>query len=249
MARMIAGLAMLAVLLAASSCADARDFYVGGRGGWAPNPAEPFNTWAERNRFQVNDTLVFRYNKDADAVLVVTPSHYDACNTTQPNLRLAGGDSRFVFSASGPYFFISADAGRCKAGERLIVVVLAVRNNNAGGGNTPSSPTLSPPHKSSPPTSPPSALPTPPSPPKSPASPTTAPPVTAPAAPHALAPPPASGEKNASSPSTAPVLAPAPAPAPAGTNGTSSLPSPSSAAALRGGVLACLLIIGSGVLV
>jgi len=55
---------------------------------------------------------VFRYNKDADAVLVVTPSHYDACNTTEPALRLAGGDSRFVFDASGPYFFISADEGR-----------------------------------------------------------------------------------------------------------------------------------------
>ncbi|CAO2199449.1 unnamed protein product [Urochloa humidicola] len=258
MARMIiAGVAMLAVLLAASGwCADARDFYVGGRGGWAPNPVEPFNTWAERNRFQVNDTLVFRYNKDADAVLVVTPSHYDTCNTTQPNLRLAGGHSRFVFSATGPYFFISADAGRCKAGERLIVVVLAVRNNNGGGGNTPSSPpTLSPPvppPKSSSSSPPPAATPAPrpePTPPKSPSSPTSSPPpVATPAPPHALAPPPPAG-MNASSPSTAPVLAPAPEPAPTGTNDTSSPPSPSSAVALRGGVLACLLIIGSAILV
>jgi hypothetical protein len=56
---MIAGVAaMLAVLLAAaSSGAEGRDFHVGGRGGWAPNPDEPFNAWAERNRFQVNDTL------------------------------------------------------------------------------------------------------------------------------------------------------------------------------------------------
>ncbi|CAO2194096.1 unnamed protein product [Urochloa humidicola] len=256
MARMIiAGVAMLAVLLAASgSCADARDFYVGGRGGWAPNPVEPFNTWAERNRFQVNDTLVFRYNKDADAVLVVTPSHYDTCNTTQPNLRLAGGDSRFVFNASGPYFFISADAGRCKAGERLIVVVLAVRNNN--GGNTPSSPpTLSPPvppPKSSSSSPPPAATPAPlpePTPPKSPSSPTSSPPpVATPAPPHALAKPPPAG-MNASSPSTAPVLAPTPEPAPTGTNETSSPPSPSSAVALRGGVLAYLLIIGSAILV
>ncbi|CAL4978451.1 unnamed protein product [Urochloa decumbens] len=230
--------AMLAVLLAASSSsADARDFHVG---GWAPNPAEPFNTWAERNRFQVNDTLVFRYNKDADAVLVVTQSHYDACNTTEPILRLAGGESRFVFNASGPYFFISADAGRCKAGERLIVVVLAVRNNN---NNTPSPPTLSPPKSSSPspPTSPPpAATPAPravPSPPKSPSSPASPPPVATPA-------------PNASSPSTAPVLAPAPAPADTIANGTSSPLSPSSAAAaLRGGVLAYLVIIGTAILV
>ncbi|PUZ58550.1 hypothetical protein GQ55_5G518500 [Panicum hallii var. hallii] len=223
-ARMVVGVpvALLAVLLAAATGADGRDFHVGGRAGWAPNPAEPFNTWAERNRFQVNDTLVFRYNKDADAVLVVTPSHYDACNTTEPVLRLDGGDTRFVFNGSGPYFFISADEGRCRAGERLIVVVLAVRNNS--GGNTPSPPKSS----SSPPTSPPPvatpaprALPPPPLPPKS------------------SSPPPAG--KNASSP--------APAPTPAATNGTSSPPPPSSAVALRGGVLACLIIGGAAILV
>ena len=59
-ARMVVGVAvaLLAVLLAATTTgADGRDFHVGGRDGWAPNPAEPFNTWAERNRFQVNDTL------------------------------------------------------------------------------------------------------------------------------------------------------------------------------------------------
>ncbi|KAF8663285.1 hypothetical protein HU200_055895 [Digitaria exilis] len=239
MARRIVGaaaLAMLAVLLAAISGADGRDFHVGGRGRWAPNPAEPFNAWAERNRFQVNDTLVFRYNKDVDAVLVVTPSHYDACNTTDPTLRLAGGDSRFTFTASGPYFFISADEGRCKAGERLIVVVLAVRNNN----NTPS-PSLSPPKSSSSSPQPPppksSSPTTPTSPPKSSSSAKTSPPhVTTPAPPHAMPSPPSEG-KNASSPSLAPV--------PAKTNGTSSPASPSSAVALmRGDVVAWLVIIG-----
>ncbi|RCV25141.1 hypothetical protein SEVIR_5G141000v4 [Setaria viridis] len=256
MARPIVGVAalaaMFAVLLAASSCAEGRDFHVGGRGGWAPDPAEPFNAWAERNRFQVNDTLVFRYNKDVDAVLVVSQSHYDACNTTEPILRLGGGDSRFVFNSSGPYFFISADTGRCKAGERLIVVVLAVRNN---GGNAPSSPSLTPPppKSSSSPTSPspvatpaPRASPRPPSPPKSSSSPTTSPPsVATTPAPRASPPPPPSSGKNASSPS----LAPVPAPAPASTNGTSSPPSPSSAVALRGGVLACLIIGGAAILV
>lgn len=59
MARRIAGVAALNLLsvLMAATCAAGRDFYVGGRAGWAPNPAEPFNAWAERNRFQVNDTL------------------------------------------------------------------------------------------------------------------------------------------------------------------------------------------------
>jgi hypothetical protein len=51
-----APLAVVLVLLTAGGCA-ARDFYVGGRDGWTPNPGEPHNRWAERNRFQVNDTL------------------------------------------------------------------------------------------------------------------------------------------------------------------------------------------------
>ena len=45
-ARMVVGVAvaLLAVLLAATTTgADGRDFHVGGRAGWAPNPAEPFN--------------------------------------------------------------------------------------------------------------------------------------------------------------------------------------------------------------
>jgi hypothetical protein len=59
MARRIAGVAALALLsvLMAATCAAGRDFYVGGHAGWAPNPAEPFNAWAERNRFLVNDTV------------------------------------------------------------------------------------------------------------------------------------------------------------------------------------------------
>ncbi|XP_066310806.1 early nodulin-like protein 18 [Miscanthus floridulus] len=229
MARRIAGVVALALLsvLMAATCAAGRDFYVGGHAGWAPNPAEPFNAWAERNRFQVNDTLVFRYNKGADAVLVVSQGHYDACNATEPALRLDDGDSRFVFHASGAYFFISPDAARCRAGERLIVVVLAVRDDVTSSSPPPkpsSSPAPPPPTSTSPPPPPPAphALPTPPP-------------------PH-----PVPG-KNASSPSQSPVPAPAPAP---GTNGTSSPPpSPSSAIAFRGGFLTCLLIGGAAILV
>jgi hypothetical protein len=49
--------ALLLHLLLAASCCVGREFIVGGRGGWTTHPAEPFNHWAERNRFQVNDSL------------------------------------------------------------------------------------------------------------------------------------------------------------------------------------------------
>lgn len=37
--------------------AEARQFDVGGRDGWVVKPSEDYNHWAQRNRFQVNDTL------------------------------------------------------------------------------------------------------------------------------------------------------------------------------------------------
>ncbi|KAG8052909.1 hypothetical protein GUJ93_ZPchr0001g30915 [Zizania palustris] len=226
MARRIAGVAVLVVVfvLAASGC-KAFDFNVGGNGVWAPNPAEPFNRWAERTRFQVNDRLVFRYRKEEDSVAVVSQSHYDACNATEPLQRLDGGDSVFVFNHSGPFFFISGDARRCQAGERLIVVVLAVRSN------TPSPPTS--PTPPSPPVPAPSPHSMPPPPPAPGTNGTTASPPVVPA----LAP---------CSPPPSPAVENSTAPAPGTANATASPPPPpppSSASALRGGTLLLLLVI------
>ncbi|XP_040384047.1 early nodulin-like protein 1, partial [Oryza brachyantha] len=209
----------------AASCCEARDFYVGGRDGWTANPAEPYNRWAERNRFQVNDRLVFRYSKEKDSVVVVSQSHYDACNATDPILRDVGGDSTFVFDSSGPFFFISGDAARCQAGERLIVVVLAVRSNATTSPSPPPPPPAVP-------------APTPRSPPP-PAAGTngTAPPVPAPAPAPGAPPSPAGGNSTS--------------PAPTGTNGTSSSPPPprpSSASSHRGGALLLLAVIAGALM-
>ncbi|KAG7034910.1 Early nodulin-like protein 1, partial [Cucurbita argyrosperma subsp. argyrosperma] len=91
----------LALLAAMVSSSDAYKFYVGGGDGWVQNPSENFNHWAERNRFQVNDTLL---------------------------ITLKDGESIFKFGHSGPFYFISGDADRCQKGQRLIVVVLALRH-------------------------------------------------------------------------------------------------------------------------
>ncbi|KAF8007982.1 hypothetical protein BT93_K1851 [Corymbia citriodora subsp. variegata] len=119
---------------------EAWEFYVGGKDGWVQNPSESYNHWAERNRFRVNDTLFFRYEKGKDSVLVVTKDDYDSCDTSSPLLALTDGASRFKFDRSGPFFFISGIADRCNAGQKLIVVVLAVRNTPGGGGGPTPSP-------------------------------------------------------------------------------------------------------------
>lgn len=40
-----------------SGSSQAYQFHVGGRDGWVLNPSENYTIWAQKNRFQVNDTL------------------------------------------------------------------------------------------------------------------------------------------------------------------------------------------------
>ncbi|XP_020098446.1 early nodulin-like protein 1 [Ananas comosus] len=122
---LLLSLLTLATLMASPS---AYVFYVGGRDGWVPNPSESYAAWSSRNRFQVNDTLVFKYNKSVDSVLVVGAAAYGACNVSGPVQRMDTGDDAFRLDRSGPFYFISGSSDRCANGEKLLVVVLAVRN-------------------------------------------------------------------------------------------------------------------------
>ncbi|XP_058217603.1 early nodulin-like protein 3 [Rhododendron vialii] len=106
---------------------QAYQFNVGGQEGWVSNPSESYNPWAQRMRFQVNDTLLFKYMKGLDSVLVVTREDYDNCNTKEPIVKMDGGDSVFKLDRSGPFYFISGNKTNCQKGQKLIVVVLAVR--------------------------------------------------------------------------------------------------------------------------
>ncbi|XP_027927821.1 early nodulin-like protein 2 [Vigna unguiculata] len=96
---------------------------------WVPNPSQHYTHWAQRNRFQVNDTLLFKYKSGCDSVLVVKKEDYDSCNTSNAMQEMDGGDSMFTFVKSGPFFFITGNAQNCKRGQKLTVVVLAVRHN------------------------------------------------------------------------------------------------------------------------
>ncbi|KAG6637326.1 hypothetical protein CIPAW_11G170700 [Carya illinoinensis] len=120
----------------------AYNFYVGGRDGWVLYPSESYSHWAERNRFQVNDTLVFKYKKGTDSVLVVNKDDYYNCNTKNPIKKLEEGDSDFQFDRSGPFFFVTGKDQSCEKGQKLIVIVLA--KAPAPGTEAPVSPKASP---------------------------------------------------------------------------------------------------------
>ncbi|CAL4971247.1 unnamed protein product [Urochloa decumbens] len=200
----------LACFAVAVAVTGATQFTVGGANGWSvpAAAAEPFNTWAERTRFQIGDSLVFVYPKDQDSVLLVNPAEYNACNTSSYVKRFDDGDTVVTLDHAGALFFISGVEAHCRANEKLIVMVLASARNNGTGGapapatTTPAAPPPPPPASTS--TSPPPASSDIPPPPPATKAPTAASP---PPAGSVSAPPPAS----ASAPPTATPSAPPPA--------------------------------------
>ncbi|KAL3821209.1 hypothetical protein ACJIZ3_007114 [Penstemon smallii] len=131
------------VFISCFTCSSyAYQFIVGGNYGWGLNPSEKYNNWAERMRFQVNDTLFFKYKQGQDSVLVVKKDDYDNCIAENYIRLLNDGKSKFKFQRSGPFYFITGNKTNCIKGQKLIVVVLAVRNH-------PPFPTAAPPPKGS----------------------------------------------------------------------------------------------------
>ncbi|WOL00747.1 hypothetical protein Cni_G09460 [Canna indica] len=117
--------ALLIALMSSPCCAY--DHYVGGRDGWVLHPRLSYSRWANINRFQVHDNLIFKYEKGNDSVLVVTEPSYSSCNVRNPIASYKDGSTTYRFNHSGPFFFISGAAGHCTQGQKLNVVVMAIR--------------------------------------------------------------------------------------------------------------------------
>ncbi|XVF18816.1 hypothetical protein REPUB_Repub11eG0055800 [Reevesia pubescens] len=114
-----------------------RNFYVGGKDGWVLQPKEKYNDWAGRQRFQLNDTLIFKYEKGSDSVLLVHKDDYNKCNIKNPVKKMTSGNSEFQFPHSGPFFFISGKQGHCQKGQKLNTVVMAVRKGTQPPSTSP----------------------------------------------------------------------------------------------------------------
>ncbi|XP_057450452.1 early nodulin-like protein 7 [Lotus japonicus] len=102
----------------------AMQFQVGGHLGWhEPNETEFYTQWAERNRFQIGDSLVFEYQDDS--VLSVEKSDYFDCDTSDPITAFDNGKSTFNLERSGAFYFISGTGDHCKNGQKLLVEVMS----------------------------------------------------------------------------------------------------------------------------
>ncbi|RDY02931.1 Early nodulin-like protein 3, partial [Mucuna pruriens] len=119
------------------------DFIVGGQKGWSV-PSDPsfnhLNQWAEKNRFQIGDSLVFNYQSGQDSVLYVKSEDYASCNTGSPYAKYSDGHTVFKLNQSGPHFFISGNKDNCNKNEKLTVIVLSDRSKNTNQTSTSSPP-------------------------------------------------------------------------------------------------------------
>ncbi|KAK1581889.1 hypothetical protein Q3G72_010011 [Acer saccharum] len=121
------------MLFIQKSCATTQ-FLVGGIGSWGgptDNSTVNYNQWAESQRFQIGDSLVFNYQSGQDSVLQVTREAYTNCSTTDtPMANFTDGHTVFTFNRSGAFYFISGNEDNCKNNEKLVVVVLADRSQH-----------------------------------------------------------------------------------------------------------------------
>ncbi|GLT77513.1 hypothetical protein SLA2020_490880 [Shorea laevis] len=138
--------------------AQAREFTVGNSGwGVRTTSTESYNQWAERNRFQIGDSLVFVYSPNEDSVLQVTKEASDNCTTDAPLAKYTDGHTIVSLNRSGSFYFISGNKDNCLKGEKLVLVVLADRSNTSTKNATaPASPPLA-----ASPQSPPASVPAP----------------------------------------------------------------------------------------
>ncbi|TKY48204.1 Early nodulin protein 1 [Spatholobus suberectus] len=117
---------VIVFMATANTCVEAgRQFKVGGRFGWhepGPNNTEFYSQWAERNRFQIGDALVFEYQNDS--VLSVEKWDYINCDASNPITAFDNGKSTFNLDRPGDFYFISGTDDHCKNGQRLLVDVM-----------------------------------------------------------------------------------------------------------------------------
>ncbi|WCJ22020.1 early nodulin-like protein 5 [Euphorbia peplus] len=100
------------------------DHIVGGDIGWTipKKDAEFYNLWASNNRFNLNDTLYFKYKKDS--VMVVTKEEYKKCKPVHPLFFSNNGDTAYAVDKPGLLYFISGINGHCERGQKMIIKVL-----------------------------------------------------------------------------------------------------------------------------
>ncbi|CAI0376723.1 unnamed protein product [Linum tenue] len=98
-----------ALLLLLCFCTEAKEITVGGKSdAWTipSSESDSLNKWAQRTRFRIGDSLLWKYDGTKDSVLEVSKKAYLACNVSEP---------------------IAGVQRRGHQGQKVIIVVLSPR--------------------------------------------------------------------------------------------------------------------------
>ncbi|KAE9588071.1 hypothetical protein Lal_00002899 [Lupinus albus] len=144
---------VIILLAATNTCVveGGREFKVGDHLGWhqpLPNNTVFYIQWAERNRFQVGDFLLFEYKNDS--VLTVEKMDYVNCDTSNPISEFDNGNSIVNLDRPGAFFFISGNEDHCINGQKFVVEVMSPHQIPKSSSSPSPSPSISlPPEGSS----------------------------------------------------------------------------------------------------
>ncbi|MBA0658037.1 hypothetical protein Goklo_010278 [Gossypium klotzschianum] len=123
------------------SFTEAKEILVGGKtDAWKipSSESDSLNRWAEKSRFRIGDSLVWKYDGGKDSVLQVTKEAYASCNTSNSIAEYKDGNTKVKLDRSGPFYFISGAKGYCEQGQKLHVVVLSQKHRYTGISPAPS---------------------------------------------------------------------------------------------------------------
>ncbi|KAI3879987.1 hypothetical protein MKX03_020395 [Papaver bracteatum] len=122
---MYSSLVLLSVIF---SSTEAVDILVGGKpNSWKvpSSVSDSLNKWAGSTRFNIGDSLVWKFDAQKDSVLRVGREDYVNCNVTKPIAEYKNGSAKIELDQSGPFYFVSGIKGNCERGQKLVVVVMS----------------------------------------------------------------------------------------------------------------------------
>ncbi|KAG6430824.1 hypothetical protein SASPL_108897 [Salvia splendens] len=119
---------------------EAREFHVvDDKASWQI-PASPgaYDKWAQKNRFLIGDSIVFKYDKKLDSLVKVSEADYKTCSRSHPIKSYNDGNTKITLEKSGPVFLISGADGHCEKGQKVEIRVLSANHHHGAAAPSPS---------------------------------------------------------------------------------------------------------------
>ncbi|MCD7455354.1 hypothetical protein HAX54_027928 [Datura stramonium] len=114
-------------------------YEVGDSQGWIIGNVD-YSQWASSKNFQVNDTLIFKYNSKYHNVMQVSTEEYDSCTVTDPIATFNTGKDSITLPASGDYYYLCGIPGHCQIGQKFHIHIVDSQPTSSSQGSVNNNP-------------------------------------------------------------------------------------------------------------